>query len=239
MLGYEIEFGKIQAVNLCSGHAYSEKSAGYLACSLLLKETDDLLRLTVNVIRNDLCLVSNIGKSAPDMMTSGAPPGAPTGGGSSTSSSLGGMFSSAVSSAAQLGSNAVSSTGGFMTGGSSSSTGGFQHPSGMAGASGSATSSIGANLVNAEAIVALALNMVGNIGGAEYAENLFADICKLVSPTTSPYIKRKALICLLRLYAADPNSIERTDLWRKRFSEVRGEKKTPMIMLADSWWWCR
>ena len=54
MLGYEIDFGHIQAVNLCSGNKYSEKTAGYLACSLLLRENDDVLRLIVNVLKQDL-----------------------------------------------------------------------------------------------------------------------------------------------------------------------------------------
>ncbi|KAF4686827.1 AP-2 complex subunit alpha-2 [Perkinsus olseni] len=54
MLGYEIDFGHIQAVNLCSSTKYSEKNAGYIACSLLLQENYDVLRLIVNACKADI-----------------------------------------------------------------------------------------------------------------------------------------------------------------------------------------
>jgi hypothetical protein len=54
MLGYEIDFGHIQAVNLCSGTKYSEKVSGYLACTLLLPEGHEVLRLIVNVMKQDI-----------------------------------------------------------------------------------------------------------------------------------------------------------------------------------------
>lgn len=118
MLGYTIDFGHIQAVNLCSCTKYSEKAAGYLACSLLLHESHDILRLTVNLLRHDISDPRN------------------------------------------------------------------------------------------EPVVALALNTIGNIGAEEFAENLFNDICKLIAPSVSPYVKRKALICILRLYRKDINMIQ-------------------------------
>ncbi len=97
MLGYEIDFGRIQAVNLCSCSKYSEKSAGYLACSLLLTENDDLLRLTVNVIRNDLSMaMSVLAKRAmgepPGGVTKPGGSGGPGGSGAGGSSSSGGMY---------------------------------------------------------------------------------------------------------------------------------------------------
>lgn len=120
-------------MNLCSGQKYSEKLVGYLACSLLLHEDHDILRLTVNVIRQDV-----------------------------------------------------------------------------------------SNPMN-ESVAVLALNTVGNIGGAEFAENLFADISRIVSVGVSPYVKRKALICLLRLYRKDPGQLEigDDDVWLQRFEMVR------------------
>ena len=54
MLGYVIDFGHIQAINLCSSVKYSEKLAGYLACALLLSDSPDVLRLIVNVCKADL-----------------------------------------------------------------------------------------------------------------------------------------------------------------------------------------
>eukprot|EP00397_Hematodinium_sp_SG-2012_P002517 GEMP01002524.1.p1 GENE.GEMP01002524.1~~GEMP01002524.1.p1 ORF type:complete len:950 (+),score=180.35 GEMP01002524.1:203-3052(+) len=54
MLGYQIDFGHIMAVNLCSRPKYSEKNAGYLACSLLLMENHEILRLIVNIAKQDI-----------------------------------------------------------------------------------------------------------------------------------------------------------------------------------------
>jgi AP-2 complex subunit alpha len=57
MLGYEVDFGHMESVGLISSPRYSEKMVGYMACSLLLREGDELLRLIINSIKNDL--VSN------------------------------------------------------------------------------------------------------------------------------------------------------------------------------------
>lgn len=54
MLGYEIDFGHMESVGLISSPRYSEKMVGYMACSLLLREGDELLRLIINSIKNDL-----------------------------------------------------------------------------------------------------------------------------------------------------------------------------------------
>ncbi|KAF1325636.1 Ap-2 complex subunit alpha, partial [Globisporangium splendens] len=54
MLGYDIDFGHMQVINLVSGTKYSEKCLGYLGCSILLKSSDELMTLAVNSIGNDL-----------------------------------------------------------------------------------------------------------------------------------------------------------------------------------------
>ena len=54
MLGYEVDFGHMEAVNLISSPKYSEKSVGYAWCALMLREGDELLRLIINSIRSDL-----------------------------------------------------------------------------------------------------------------------------------------------------------------------------------------
>ncbi|CAK4078316.1 unnamed protein product [Aphanomyces euteiches] len=55
MLGYDIDFGHMQVINLVSGAKYSEKCLGYLGVSILLKSSDELMTLVVNSILNDLC----------------------------------------------------------------------------------------------------------------------------------------------------------------------------------------
>ncbi|RHZ22129.1 hypothetical protein DYB37_006746 [Aphanomyces astaci] len=55
MLGYDIDFGHMQVINLVSGTKYSEKCLGYLGVSILLKSSDELMTLVINSILNDLC----------------------------------------------------------------------------------------------------------------------------------------------------------------------------------------
>jgi AP-2 complex subunit alpha len=144
MLGYEIDFGHFQAVELCSSTKFSEKTAGYLAISLLLADNGEILRLVVNSIKNDM-------------------------------------------------------------------NSGHEH------------------------IAALALNTVANIGGTEFADNLFADISKMllsVSAQYSPYLKRKACICLLRLYRRDNDTMQ-PEVWRKKLSALFHDKDVGLLTSAS------
>eukprot|EP00798_Chlamydomonas_sp_ICE-L_P020227 gene20227-26980_t len=54
MLGYDIDFGHKQACDLIPMPKYKDKQVGYMACSLLLREDDDFLRLAINGIKSDL-----------------------------------------------------------------------------------------------------------------------------------------------------------------------------------------
>jgi AP-2 complex subunit alpha len=54
LLGYEVDFGHIQAIELLAGQTYSEKMCGYLALTLLIKNTDELMNLVVNTMKRDL-----------------------------------------------------------------------------------------------------------------------------------------------------------------------------------------
>lgn len=54
ILGYPVDIGHMEAVNLISSTKYSEKQIGYLALTLLMHENSDLVRLVVNSIRKDL-----------------------------------------------------------------------------------------------------------------------------------------------------------------------------------------
>lgn len=131
MLGYDVDFGHIQAVELCSSPKFSEKVAGYLAISLLLSDNVEILRLVVNSIKNDMASRN-------------------------------------------------------------------------------------------EHIVALVLNTVANIGGAEFSDNLWGDVSKIIlaaNSQVSPYIKRKACICLLRLYRRDQDALQ-PEIWRKKLAAL-------------------
>ncbi|KAK9456894.1 Clathrin/coatomer adaptor, adaptin-like protein [Dipodascopsis uninucleata] len=54
ILGWNIDFGHLEALNLIASTKYSEKQIGYLAISLLLNENHDMINLVVNSIRKDL-----------------------------------------------------------------------------------------------------------------------------------------------------------------------------------------
>ncbi|KAL7276667.1 hypothetical protein RUND412_000327 [Rhizina undulata] len=54
ILGWNVDFGHLEAVNLISATKYSEKQIGYLAVTLFLNEKHDFLHLVVNSIKKDL-----------------------------------------------------------------------------------------------------------------------------------------------------------------------------------------
>jgi AP-2 complex subunit alpha len=54
VLGYDVDFGHMEALNLITNQGYAEKTVGYLACVLLLSETNEFLRLVINSVKNDL-----------------------------------------------------------------------------------------------------------------------------------------------------------------------------------------
>jgi len=54
ILGWDVDFGHMEALNLISSSKYSEKQIGYLAMTLLLTENSDLIKLVISSIRKDL-----------------------------------------------------------------------------------------------------------------------------------------------------------------------------------------
>ncbi|ODN90783.1 AP-2 complex subunit alpha [Cryptococcus wingfieldii CBS 7118] len=54
ILGYKVDVGHMEAINLISSQKYSEKQIGYLALTLLMHEGSDLARLVINSLRKDL-----------------------------------------------------------------------------------------------------------------------------------------------------------------------------------------
>jgi len=54
ILGYDVDFGHMEMISLLSSTKFSEKNVGYMAVSLLLKPTDEMMTLVVNSMRNDV-----------------------------------------------------------------------------------------------------------------------------------------------------------------------------------------
>jgi AP-2 complex subunit alpha len=73
MLGYEVDFGHLEFISLMvsqncfvefpfllphhstqASTKYSEKAVGYMAISLMLKPSDELITLVINSMRNDI-----------------------------------------------------------------------------------------------------------------------------------------------------------------------------------------
>ena len=54
LLGYDVDFGQVEAVNLINDPKFSEKQVGYLATSLLLNENNEMVRLLINTMSKDL-----------------------------------------------------------------------------------------------------------------------------------------------------------------------------------------
>ncbi|CAE7435900.1 ALPHA-ADR [Symbiodinium sp. CCMP2592] len=145
MLGYEIDdTGHFQAVELCSSPKFSEKTAGYLATSLLLADNNDMVRMIVNSVKTDI-------------------------------------------------------------------SSGNEH------------------------MAALALNTVANIGGPEFADNLFTDIARMIltqANALSPYVKRKACICLLRLYRKENDGLQ-PEVWSPKLAALFNEQDIGLLTSAS------
>ena len=120
MLGYEVDFGHREVIELVGSSKYSEKQVGYVAMSLLLKSGDALLQTVAKTIRNDL----------------------------------------------------ISST------------------------------------ADADAGITLALCSIANVQGIDLMKVLHVEVQQtLVSKRTSPAVKKKAALCLLRLIRQIPDTI--------------------------------
>ncbi|KAF2936893.1 AP-2 complex subunit alpha-2 [Oryza sativa Japonica Group] len=70
----------------------------------------------------------------------------------------------------------------------------------------------------------LALTMVGNIGGKEFSESLAPDVQKLlISSSCRPVVRKKAALCLLRLYRKNPDVVN-IDGWSDRMAQLLDER---------------
>ncbi|XP_061180876.1 AP-2 complex subunit alpha-2-like [Saccostrea echinata] len=54
LLGHDIDFGYMEAVNLLSSNRYTEKQIGYLFISVMISANNDLIKLVIKSIKNDL-----------------------------------------------------------------------------------------------------------------------------------------------------------------------------------------
>ncbi|KAJ6717105.1 ADAPTIN ALPHA/GAMMA/EPSILON [Salix koriyanagi] len=143
MLGYDVDFGHMEAVSLISAPKYPEKQVGYIVTSSLLNENHDFLRLAINTVRNDI---------------------------------------------------------------------------------------IGRN----ETFQCLALTMVGNIGGREFAESLAPDVQKLlISSSCRPLVRKKAALCLLRLFRKNPDVVN-VDGWSDRMAQLLDERDLGVLTSSMS-----
>ncbi|XP_061345361.1 AP-2 complex subunit alpha-1-like isoform X3 [Gastrolobium bilobum] len=143
MLGYDVDFGHMEAVSLISAPKYPEKQVGYIVTSSLLNENHDFLRMAINTVRNDI---------------------------------------------------------------------------------------IGRN----ETFQCLALTMVGNIGGREFAESLAPDVQKLLlSSSCRPLVRKKAALCLLRLYRKNPDVVN-VDGWADRMAQLLDERDLGVLTSSMS-----
>ncbi|PSR86518.1 AP-2 complex subunit alpha-1 like [Actinidia chinensis var. chinensis] len=143
MLGYDVDFGHMEAVSLISAPKYPEKQVGYIVTSSLLNENHDFLRLAINTVRNDI---------------------------------------------------------------------------------------IGRN----ETFQCLALTLVGNIGGREFAESLAPDVQKLlISSSCRPLVRKKAALCLLRLYRKNPDVVN-VDGWSDRMAQLLDERDLGVLTSSMS-----
>ncbi|XP_023908363.1 AP-2 complex subunit alpha-1 [Quercus suber] len=143
MLGYDVDFGHMEAVSLISAPKYPEKQVGYIVTACLLNENHDFLRLAINTVRNDI---------------------------------------------------------------------------------------IGRN----ETFQCLALTMVGNIGGRDFAESLAPDVQKLlISSSARPLVRKKAALCLLRLYRKNPDVVN-VDGWADRMAQLLDERDLGVLTSSMS-----
>ncbi|XP_072988397.1 AP-2 complex subunit alpha-2-like [Typha latifolia] len=75
-----------------------------------------------------------------------------------------------------------------------------------------------------ETFQCLALTMVGNIGGKDFSESLAPDVQKLlISSSCRPLVRKKAALCLLRLYRKNPDVVN-VDGWSDRMTQLLDER---------------
>ncbi|THG03708.1 hypothetical protein TEA_021950 [Camellia sinensis var. sinensis] len=186
MLGYDVDFGHMEAVSLISAPKYPEKQVGvrswvqifafafvfylhsaslyvgYIVTSCLLNENHDFLRLAINTVRNDI-----IGRNETFQCLALTLVTGPT------------------------------------------------------------------NLLDMSK-VRLQIAQVGNIGGKDFSESLAPDVQKLlISSSCRPLVRKKAALCLLRLYRKNPDVVN-VDGWSDRMAQLLDERDLGVLTSSIS-----
>ena len=142
ILGWNVDFGHLEAVNLISASKYSEKQIGYLAVTLFLHEQHELLHLVVNSIRKDLADHNELNNC-------------------------------------------------------------------------------------------LALHAIANVGSKEMGEAICGDVHRLlISPTSKPFVKKKAALTLLRLYRKVPSIVQPE--WNERIIAIMDDPDMGVALSVTS-----
>ncbi|KAJ7546340.1 hypothetical protein O6H91_08G036300 [Diphasiastrum complanatum] len=85
-----------------------------------------------------------------------------------------------------------------------------------------------------ETFQCLALTMVGNVGGKEFSESLAPDVQKLlISSSCRPLVRKKAALCLLRLYRKNPDVVN-VDGWSDRMAQLLDERDIGVVTAVMS-----
>ncbi|WVR09438.1 hypothetical protein IAU60_006505 [Kwoniella sp. DSM 27419] len=143
ILGYKVDVGHMEAVNLISSSKYSEKQIGYLACTLLMHENSDIARLVINSFRKDLDDHNEINNC-------------------------------------------------------------------------------------------LALHAIATLGGKEMAEALAENVYRaMISQTSTPFVKKKAALTLLRLYRKHPSVLPIAE-WADRIVQMLDEYDHGVVMTVTT-----
>ncbi|KAH7288142.1 hypothetical protein KP509_31G014300 [Ceratopteris richardii] len=80
----------------------------------------------------------------------------------------------------------------------------------------------------------LALTLVGNIGGKDFSESLAPDVQKLLlSSSCRPIVRKKAALCLLRLFRKNPDVVN-VDGWSDRMSQLLDERELGVLTAVMS-----
>jgi AP-2 complex subunit alpha len=75
---------------------------------------------------------------------------------------------------------------------------------------------------------------VGNVGGREFSESLAPDVQKLlVSNTCRPLVRKKAALCLLRLYRKNPDVVN-VEGWSQQMVQLLDERDLGVLTAVMS-----
>ncbi|CAM9593688.1 unnamed protein product, partial [Heterosigma akashiwo] len=89
-------------------------------------------------------------------------------------------------------------------------------------------------LSNIESHQALALATVANIGGVDFASTLGNEVkALLLSKTSFPFVKKKAALCLLRLFRTNPEAVAH-DEWADRVMPLLEDRHLGVILAVLS-----